>query len=395
MTFEELSRSRDHVSIPAVHLRRHYANHMVRSVFGVDLGEVEKDIERDLKPRSRALAGWTCELETNVERQVTHVKNILGVLEGSGPKANETVVLGAHYDHLGYGGAGSLARVNNAIHFGADDNASGTTAVMELARRFAALKERKGRRLVFMLFSAEESGLIGSAHYCAKPIFPLEDTVAMVNLDMVGRLREDKITIGGTGTAKNFEALIDELNAKHKFNVAKDKTGFGPSDHASFYAKKVPVFFFFTNLHEQYHRPTDTWDTINVPGIRRVVDMVEELTTNLATAEARPEYVQVAGRFNPNRVTTGTPGGPRGPRLGVMPNYSDEKGGVLLDGVTENGIAKKAGLLAGDRILQIGNKPVKNVEGYMTIMAGLKAGDKVELKIDRKGKELKIPITLE
>lgn len=394
-TFNYTAQSREVVDIPAVHMRRSLVNQMIRSAFNADLADVEKDIDRDLSPRSRPLDGWTCEIETHVKRQSTPVKNVIGYVDGHGPLAKETVIVGAHYDHLGFGGAGSLARVSNAIHHGADDNASGTTALIELARRFGAQKDRQGRRIVFMAFTAEESGLLGSAHYCKKPIFPLEQTVAMVNMDMVGRLREDKITIGGTGTAKTFNQLLDEINEKHKLQITKDKTGFGPSDHSSFYGKKIPVFFFYTGMHQQYHRPTDTWDTINVTGIRRVVEMVEDLTVRLTTVEKRPEYVQVSGSFNPfSRPTTGSPGR-QGPRLGVMPSYADEKGGVLLEDVSDDGPAKKAGLLGGDRIVEISGKPVKDIGAYMTIMAGFKKGDKVEVTILRKEEKKTIPVVLE
>jgi Zn-dependent M28 family amino/carboxypeptidase len=165
------------------------------------------------------------------------------------------VVIGAHYDHLGYGERGSLAREVKAIHYGADDNASGTVAVLELARRFAEMRDRQGRRLVFIFFSGEEQGLLGSRHYCNNPIFPLEKTAVMVNFDMVGRLRDDKLTVYGTGTAKGFDKLIDELGKKHGFQIGKVPSGFGPSDHASFYSRKIPVFHLFTGTHAQYHRP--------------------------------------------------------------------------------------------------------------------------------------------
>jgi peptidase M28-like protein/PDZ domain-containing protein len=359
----------------------------------MELSEVEKEIDRNLTPLSQPLAGWTCELQTNVSRETIPVKNVIGCVEGSGPLAKEIVVLGAHYDHLGYGGAGSLAPGSRAIHHGADDNASGTTTVVELARRFGAMKDRQGRKLVFMTFSGEESGLLGSAHYCKKPIFPLEQTVAMVNMDMVGRLRDEKITIGGSGTAKTFDALLDEINKKHKFDMQKDKTGYGPSDHQSFYAKKIPVFFFYTGMHQQYHKPTDTVDTINVPGMRRVADFVEDLTTVLATDKNRPEYQYVAGSFNPGQI--GSPGR-TGPRLGVVPSYvSDDKPGLVLDGVTDGGPAKKAGLQGGDRIVEISGKPVKDISAYMTIMAGFKKGDTLQVVVERKGEKKTIPVLLE
>src|SRR5262249_4119413 len=207
-------------------------------------------------------------------------KNVVGYLDGAGPLANETVVIGAHYDHLGRGEKGTKDIGSTAIHYGADDNASGTTALMELARRYAARKDRQGRRIVFIAFSAEEKGLFGSLRYCEKPLFPLKDTVAMLNMDMVGRLRPDqktkkeRITIGGLGTAKEFEKLIDETNAKFDFQIGKDKSGVGPSDHTSFYMAKVPVFFFFTGEHLEYHTPKDKPETINFAGMAKVINFV-------------------------------------------------------------------------------------------------------------------------
>jgi hypothetical protein len=379
------------VGIPAVQVRRSLVNQMIRSVTGRDLADLEHAIDRELKPHSLALDGWSCTLEVNVERQVTPVKNVVGVLEGSGPLANETIILGAHYDHLGYGGRGSLQPGAKSIHYGADDNASGTAALIELARRFGAVRERQGRRLVFIAFSAEESGLLGSAHYCRQPLYPLESTVAMINMDMVGRLRDNKLTIGGTGTAKEFDSLLDTLNAKYKFTLAKERTGLGPSDHASFYRQKIPVLFFFTGLHPQYHRPTDTVDTINVEGIRQVVDMVEELTTHLSTAPKRPEYVYVPGSFRP-----GGPGGPRGPRLGFMPaNYNEDEVGVLIGEVSEGGPAAKAGLKKDDRIIEIGGKPVRNMTSYMTIMANYRRGDTIEVTVLRDGKRQTVKVVPE
>jgi len=387
MQFADTSHSRIPVDLPVFHLKRAYANHMVHSVTGSDLSTIEREINADLKPRSFELTGWTCSLMSFVQRETREIKNVIGVLEGKGPLANETVIIGAHYDHLGRGEAGSRAPNNKSIHYGADDNASGTSMVMELARRFVAMPDRQGRRLVFALFSGEESGLLGSAHYCRNPVFPLQDTVAMINMDMVGRLRDNKLTIYGVGTAKSFEALIDELNKKHKFEVTKVRTGFGPSDHSSFYARKIPVFHFFTGLHEQYHRPTDTPETINVEGMRRITDMVQELTERIAADPTRPEYVYVA----PTRTTTG----PQGPRLGVIPNYTDEKEGVLIDGVVANQPAAKAGLKGGDRIVEIAGKPIPNLAAYMSVMAARKKGETFDIVVLRDGQKISLKVTLE
>ena len=388
-----MTQSMDAVGIPVIHARRSFINMMVRGVTGEDLSVIEKAIDRDLKPHSFALDGWSGDVRTKVEREAVTVKNVIGVIDGSGPLADETVVIGAHYDHLGYGEPGSLARGSKAIHYGADDNCSGTVSIIELARRLGALQGQKGRRLVLMTFAGEERGLLGSRHYCRNPLFPLEKTVAMINLDMVGRLRDDKLQILGIGTGGGFNELLDKLNDKYKFELAKSKgvsLMFGGSDHQSFYDKNIPVLFFFTGLHEQYHRPTDTVDTINVAGIRRIVEMTEEIANYVRTVEKRPEFSRPA-------TPASTGGGPRmaGPRLGIMPSYADEKEGVLLEGVTSDGVAGKAGLKADDRIVEIDGKPVKNVTGYMTIMGNYKKGDKIEVTVRRKDETKKVSITLE
>ncbi len=381
--------------LPAVHVRRAVANAMLKSTVGRDLLDVEKAIDRDLTPRSAPLKGWTATIEVNVKRTMIPTKNVVGVLEGAGPLAKETVVIGAHYDHLGYGGPGSLARERGKkqIHYGADDNGSGTTVLMEVARHFGKVPNRQGRRLLFIAFSGEESGLLGSEYYVNHPLYPLAETVAMVNMDMVGRLRNDphtgkgKLDVMGTGTAKTFAALIDTLNKKYDFQIAKMPGGFGPSDHSSFYSKKIPVFFFFTGNHKDYHRPTDTADKINVAGMARIAEMVEDLVARLATVTDRPLYVKVKGgapRMSP---------GVQGPVLGIMPSYSDTKEGVLIGGVRENGPAEKAGLKEGDRIVELGGQSVRNLEAYMFLMRKHKKGVPLDIGILRDGKKVKVKVT--
>jgi hypothetical protein len=378
--------------IPVLQVRRS----VVEMMLGAKLEDLERGIDCDLKPRSQAATGWTASLSIDVKRSADALAlhNVVGVLEGSGPLKDETIVIGAHYDHVGYGGASSLANLKKmAIHHGADDNGSGTTSIMELARRFGAMPKREGRRILFMTFSAEESGLIGSEAYCKNPLYPLDKTAAMINLDMVGRLVPDKdthkgkLTVYGTGTAKNFDSLIESLNKKYDFQLRKVASGMGPSDQMSFYEKKVPVFFFFTNDHADYHRPSDTSDKINVPGMRRVVDLTEDLALNLTTGD-RPEYVKVAGGGG-----TGGPGG--GPRLGIKPDYGDDKEGVLLSGVVEGTPASRAGLKAGDRIVEIAGQKVKNLEGYMTVMHGQKAGSTIDVAVMREKEKKTVKVKLD
>ncbi len=379
--------------LPALHVRRAVAEKLL----GTSLESLERDIDRDLKPRSQPIADWTVSLEVDVTRGPGAIpaKNVVGVLEGSGKLADETVVLGAHYDHVGYGGPYSLATLKKMVlHPGADDNGSGTTAILELARRLAQEpKQGDRRRLVFMTFSGEELGLFGSDYYCKHPLFPLDKTAAMINLDMVGRLakdpktNKDRLTVYGTGSATTFDALLDALNKKYDFQIKKIPSGIGPSDQMTFYLKKVPVFFLFTNDHPDYHRPGDTPDKINVPGMRRVIDLTEEMAAHLASVPERPEYLLVKG--------PAMAGGPSGPRLGIRPDYGDAGDGVLLGGVNEGEAAAKAGLKEGDRLVEIGGKSVKSLENYMVLMRGYKKGDTLDVTILRAGVKQTVKVKLD
>jgi hypothetical protein len=391
MDFAYTANASGSTALPALHVHRDLVDAMLQASLGTSLATVEGEIDRTLKPRSAPLTGWTARMEVNVERTRLAVKNVVGVVEGAGPHARETVIVGAHYDHLGYGGPGSLARLNKpAIHHGADDNGSGTTALLELARRFG--QQRHNRRLVFIAFSGEESGLLGSEYYCKHPLYPLADTVTMVNMDMVGRLRpdkdsgKDKLIVYGTGTSKGFDKLIDDLNAPFGFKLSKIQGGYGPSDHASFYAVKVPVFFFFTGDHADYHKPSDTADKVNVHGMRLIADLVEQLVIQLVNLSERPKYVKVAGG-------SGLTAAFSGPRLGIRPTYGDDKEGVLVQDVNGDGPAAKAGVKAGDRILELGGKPVKNVEAYMVLLANQKKGEAVEVRVLRDGSKITLKVT--
>jgi hypothetical protein len=383
--------------VPVFHLRRSVLQTMLQASAAVDLADLERDIDRDLKPRSLELTGWTVGLEVKMHRGEVTLKNVIGVLDGAGPLAKETVVVGAHYDHLGYGGAGgsraaSLKKM--AIHHGADDNASGSTCVMELARRFAEIPDRKGRRLVFMTFSGEELGLEGSKYFCKNPLFPLEDVASMYNMDMVGRLRPDEETkkdnllVEGAKTAKTFDELLETVNKKYDFKLNKQsETLPANSDHFSFYAKKIPVLFVWTGFHPDYHRPTDTADKINVPGMRRIVDLSVDLVTALTAEEKRPEYVAVKiGSVRPPSD---------GPKLGVVPDYGESSEGMLINGVVDGGPAAKAGLKVGDRIAELGGKPVKNVTTYMEAMGAQKKGETIDVVVLREGKKMTLKVKLD
>jgi len=385
------------VGIPAFHIHRSVLQTMFTAAGAGDLAEIERGIDKDVKPRSLDLPGWTASLEVKNHKGDVTLKNVIGVLDGAGPLAKETVVVGAHYDHLGYGGAGGsrLGVVKKPqIHHGADDNGSGSTTVMELARRFTAIPDRQGRRLVFMTFSGEELGLEGSKWYCDHPLFPLEETAAMFNLDMVGRLRpddktnKDNLLVEGAPTGKNFNDLLDALNKKYDFELSrKGDTLPANSDHFSFYRKKIPVLFFWTGYHADYHKPSDTADKINVEGMRKIADLSFDVVSALAAEEKRPEYQAM-------KVGSLRPGGDA-PKLGVVPSYSESDGGMALDGVVDGGPAAQAGLKAGDKIVEIAGKPVKNITTYMDAMAAQKKGETIDVAVLRDGQKQTIKVKLE
>ncbi len=391
-----------------------------------NLEELEKTIDTDLTPQSVVLKGWTTDSEVTVVRPKIPARNIVAIAEGKGPLADETIVIGAHYDHLGIGGqqGGSLDKNSKGkVHYGADDNGSGTTGLIELARRFGAMKDRIGRRIVFLAFSGEEIALLGSKHYTKEPLFPLDKTVLMINMDMIGRVVaveddaalvrlasiagvpagaslpdakviRDRLVVYGTGTAKGLEPLVEETNKKFDFKLLKIAAGTGPSDHDSFYRKKIPVLFFFSGTHRDYHKPTDTPDKINLKGVKKVIEMVERLATHYAASTDRPEYQVAKGGWEDPTDPNPRPRTMSMPKLGIMPgNYESADGGVLVDDVSPGGAAEKGGVKAGDIIVEIAGKPVKNIGGYMAVMSQQKAGQELEIVILRKQKKLPLKLT--
>ena len=332
----------------------------------------------------------TASLSLSVEltRHSVPSQNVVGVLQGTDPKLkNEYIVIGAHYDHLGHGGEFSRAPGSSEIHHGADDNASGVAAVLELARILSAEKKLR-RSVIFVSFSGEESGLIGSNYYVKNPPEPLSDTVAMINLDMVGRLKDQKLTIGGVGTATEFRKMIETANAPagapQRFALQLNDDGYGPSDHSSFYSKQIPVLFFFTGTHDDYHMPSDTADKINYDGEARVVTFVAELARSIDAWDQRPTYA----------LTQSAPQTRTGFKisLGTIPSYAESTDGLALDGVREGSPAATAGLKAGDKIVKLAGKDIKNVYDYTYVLGEMKAGQEYEVEVMRGTERLKLKI---
>ncbi|HXG67096.1 MAG TPA: M20/M25/M40 family metallo-hydrolase [Blastocatellia bacterium] len=381
--------------IPAVAVSRAAAESLLLSA-RMTLADAERRAKES--PAPLALENVSVSFRTDVVKVEGKDANVIAVLPGSDPRlASEYVVIGAHYDHLGLGGQGSLAEKEGGIHHGADDNASGTAALLELARVLAAERAKVKRSVMFIAFGAEELGLLGSAAYTKAPPAPLASVVAMLNMDMVGRLRNNAFTIGGVGTSPAWKPLLEKLNAAaedagngegkgSRFTLRFSQDGFGPSDHQSFYVRNIPVLFFFTGSHEDYHKPSDTADKVNAEGVRQIAEFVREIAVSVANENERIAFT---------RVKRETPTAGRGFRvyLGTVPSYVDQTDGMKLDGVRPESPAEKAGLRAGDVIIRLGKTAIKNVYDYTNALSELRAGEEVEVIVRRDGREMTLKIT--
>ncbi|MEX0704463.1 MAG: M20/M25/M40 family metallo-hydrolase [Planctomycetales bacterium] len=372
---------------PIFHISQQACDRLLAAAEKPSLAELEARIDAELKPASFELSDWRAEGAATIERIQAEVKNVIGVLEGEGPLADETIVVGAHYDHVGLGGAGSLAPGVKAVHNGADDNASGTAALIELARRLAARDEKLPRRIVFIAFTGEERGLIGSARYVREPIFPLEKTVAMFNMDMVGRLKDDKLTIFGSGTSPRWEPLVARLARADGLKLTLKGAGVGPSDHTSFYMKKIPVLHFFTGTHGDYHRPSDDWEKINLAGMRRVVDLVEQVVLDTARAEERPAFVETKQAGDVLRD------GNR-PYFGSIPDFGTDAEGYAISGVASGSPAEEAGIKPGDLLVQLGPHKIGNLSDFDLALRKFEPGDEVPVTVLRDGQTVQLKATL-
>ncbi len=371
--------------MPVFFARRAAVDQVVKAALGESLDSLESKIDEGPKPQSQVLEGWSVACQANLRRVKAQVKNVVAVREGFGSLADETIIVGAHYDHLGQGGPGSLAPWTKEVHNGADDNASGTAALLQVAKSLSQLPDKPRRRLVFIAFSAEERGLLGSKHYVDHPLFSLENTVGMVNLDMVGRLNDNKLIISGTGTASEFDGIIDRLNKTYKFNLTKDPGGFGPSDHATFYRRKIPVLHFFTGTHSDYHRPSDDHDKINFEGMLRITQMVTDLTTEIVQAENRPTY-----KTDPRLPARGNR-----PVIGAVPDTEQNAKGLTLADVTKDGPCARAGIQGGDVLVKLGDAAITGIADIEKALQKHKPGDKVKIVVIRDEQEKEFTVKLD
>lgn len=371
------------VGVPLAQVTASVADRLLAGSSLGTLAEIEKRIDETLKPESKPLEGWRARGKFEFEKIEVETANVVGVIEGEGPHADETILVGAHFDHIGLGGPNSRNPGIQAIHNGADDNASGTVTLLELARRFAERTSPPERRIVFIAFSGEERGLLGSQHYVKKePLFPLDKTVLMINFDMVGRLRGGKLIIYGTKTAAELEDVLTKLDeSADQLAIKQVPLGVPASDHITFYRAEIPSLHLFTGTHPEYHMPTDDPPTINFEGIEQVTDFSEHLIDAFAGLDARPQFAKVEEK-DPHAGLE-IPSGSEVPYLGTSPDYGDEIEGVLLNGVREGSPADQGGLKSGDIIVEFDGKPVMNVRQYTMLLYGKKPGDKVTITVER------------
>lgn len=356
--------------LPVIIVSRQAADRLL-TLSGASLSQLETS------PATRALTG-EINLTTDIVRNEVPAYNAIGMLEGSDPLLKkEVIIIGAHYDHLGRGGegSGSLAPTSGDIHYGADDNASGTAGVLELARLFTAQNPKPKRTIVFMGFGGEEEGLLGSNYYVNHPLLPLANTVAMINMDMIGRMKDRRLVVGGVGSAKEWRDIV-AADPEKAFQLTLNEDGFGPSDHSSFYAKQIPVLFFWTGTHNDYHKPSDTFEKINYDDQVLILKMVARIVNQLDAADKRLTYATAKSDAAPRT------GGFR-VYLGTIPNYADSNDGLLIDGVRDDSPAAKAGIKAGDKIVKIGTREIKNVYDYTAALGEMKAGEEYAVEVVR------------
>ncbi|HQK71488.1 MAG TPA: M20/M25/M40 family metallo-hydrolase [Bacteroidales bacterium] len=378
--------------IPVIRVKRNIADIILENS-GHNISSLEKKLSESGKMVSFT-TGIEISAGTEIIKHKGITRNVVMVLPGEDPALKEEyIIIGAHFDHLGSGGKNSSSRMPDtvAVHYGADDNASGVAMLIELAGKLAGTKGSHKRSIVFVAFTGEEKGLLGSKYFTENPPVELAKINAMINLDMVGRLKETRsMQVGGTGTAQNLEEKISHLVDTNFIKPVYTPEGSGPSDHSSFYAKNIPVLFFTTGAHIDYHTPGDTPDKINYEGMISVSDYIFRIDSLLACDTPRLAFREAGPANNISRMP-----GRRGVTLGIMPDITGSvKNGLRADLVTPGKPADLGGMKKGDIITAINGKPVNNIEDYMFRLSQLKRGDAITVEVLRDGKKIELLIQL-
>ncbi len=378
-------------SIAVLTIKWDYISQLMSRV-GKDLIGIKKQIDSTRKPNSFEIPNAVVIVQTEIEKIKSYSTNVVGFIPGTDSSLKqEYLIIGAHYDHLGMGGEGSGSLKPDTIvpHHGADDNASGTAGLLELAQYFSAHRSKLKRSLLFIAFSGEELGLLGSDYYVKHPSVPLDKSIVMINMDMVGRMKDSILVVEGMGTSPKFEEIVKRNNSD-SLTLRLKPDGFGPSDQASFYMKDIPVMFYFTNLHSDYHKPSDTWDKINYSGEKTVLNLVTRIINELAYEDERPLFTRTAA---PPTMSSGRQGAKVS--LGVIPDFSSDVSGMKISGTRPGSAADKAGLKGDDIIIKFGGKEVKNIYDFTYLLGQFKPGDEVEIVVKRGLEEISLKALLE
>lgn len=386
--------------IPMLHLTAAAANRLLEAAGKPTIQELQKQIDHDKRPHSMVLKGVALKGRVEIEPTKSPVRNVVGLIPGKGPNADEIIVLGAHYDHLGIRKKGEPDFDSKKdIYNGADDNASGSALVMSMADVYGH-GTPPNRSILLMTFTGEEMGLLGSMHFAANPTIDLKNCVAMLNFDMVGRLKDNKLEVGGMKTG-DFEKLVQEKAKRFDLEIKDGGGGRGPSDHTSFYNKNIPVLFFFTGIHKQYHQPEDDIPLINFDGAIRIAGLASTIIDEIDSRPKPPKFAsdnrtpmlarQKDKQDEKKEPETATARKPRGVRLGIVPE-TDNKPGVLIAVVGEGTAAEKAGLKVGDRIVRVGRERISDIDDATDALNKLSPGDNVDMLLDRGGKEKRLRV---
>jgi aminopeptidase YwaD len=380
------------VGIPVIQIKREVAD-AILSKKGTNVASLEKRLNASRKPFSFTLNA-DVEGKAEIIREMANTRNVVMMLPGEDQQLKDQyVIMGAHFDHLGMGGPGSGSRALDTIgiHHGADDNASGVSMMLELAEKFAGTKGSHKRSIVCIAFSGEEEGLLGSKHFVDNPSIDLSKVNAMINMDMVGRLNEENILqIGGVGTAEGLKDMVLANSDTSVIKLVLSPEGYGPSDHSSFYGKNIPVLFYFTGAHMDYHTPNDTWEKINYKGMVEISSLIFNVAEELANNPAKLKFTEAGPREEVNRYPRR-----RGVTLGIMPDFAGiVKNGLRADFVTPGKPAARGGMKKGDIITAINGKSVNNIQDYMFRMSKLKHGQTISVEVNRNDKKVVLLIQL-
>jgi hypothetical protein len=369
--------------LPIVQIRKSVAEELFKSI-GKNLSDEINKINNKGLPQSFVSKKTIIDLSTDINEIRKNTFNVIGFIEGYNPSLkDEYIVIGAHYDHLGLGGAGSLEPNVTQTHPGADDNASGTAGVLELAQYFSNYSDIIGRSIIFMAFSGEEEGLLGSAHYIKFPLVPLEKTTLMINMDMIGRMRDNKLIINGAGSSSKFHPIINKYNIDSILLLKLNDDGFSPSDNSSFYGKDIPIMMFFTDLHLDYHKTSDSWEKINVEGQNKILNFIKNITIDLSNENEKIDFIK------PQASSTSTQGMTSfRVSTGIIPDFSEQAEGVKIQGTREGSPANKAGLISGDVIIKFGERTIKNLYDYTYALGEHRSGERVTVIWMRNGQEM-------